>query len=99
MGIVRRMQLDMYSKTATNRQHEEFFQITFAGESGVDMGGLTREFFHIVFRSLTGDDGPVLHGRQVFHGQHTGSLLPVIDPDLVSARAFWFVGLVSAQVS
>lgn len=73
------------------------FQVSFAGEEGIDAGGLTREFFHIVFRMLIAET-PSICNRQLFHGRCRGHLLPTIDADLVLKwRVFWFVGVVTVQ--
>lgn len=74
-------------------------QVSFVGESGIDAGGLTREFFHLVFRTLT-SESPSICNRQVFHGRCMGHLLPIIDAELVrNWRVFWFVGVVTMQAA
>jgi hypothetical protein len=75
-----------------------FIQVHFVGEPGVDAGGLTREFFHVIFRTLTADE-PSVRARQVFHGRRPGHLLPVVDIDLVEWSVYWFVGVVTVQAA
>lgn len=74
-------------------------QVTFVAEEGLDVGGLTREFFHILFRMLTAGSHTI-QSRQVFHGHGAGRLLPSIDGDLVTeCRVFRFIGIVAVQAA
>jgi hypothetical protein len=63
------------------------------------MGGLRREFFHLLFRTLTADS-QTIQSRQVFHGRGPGRLLPSVDADLVTeCRVFRFVGILAVQAA
>lgn len=74
-------------------------QVTFVAEEGLDEGGLTREFFNLLFRTLT-LDFETIQSRQVFHGREPGRLLPSIDADLVAeCRVFRFIGIVTVQAA
>jgi len=73
--------------------------VNFADEVGVDAGGLTREFYHLVFQKLTAD-GPGIRSQQVLHGRCPGHLLPTVNADLVIKwRIFRFVGIIAVQAA
>jgi len=68
--------------------------VTFTGEAGVDGGALSRDYFYVVFTALINDR---LRSRCLFDGVQ-GHLLPSIDHRLLDARAYWFLGVLLAQV-
>jgi len=77
----------------------QYSQVHFVNEAGIDAGGLRREFFHLVFQTLTAE-APTYRSRQAFHGCGPGRLLPTIDADLaVEWRIFRFVGVVVVQAA
>eukprot|EP00500_Bicosoecida_sp_ms1_P007560 CAMPEP_0203833790 /NCGR_PEP_ID=MMETSP0115-20131106/72835_1 /ASSEMBLY_ACC=CAM_ASM_000227 /TAXON_ID=33651 /ORGANISM="Bicosoecid sp, Strain ms1" /LENGTH=930 /DNA_ID=CAMNT_0050742863 /DNA_START=10 /DNA_END=2798 /DNA_ORIENTATION=- len=59
-------------------------RVTFAGEMGVDAGGLTTEMYHLFFSSLAqGDDG----APALFEAPDGGTWLPARDADVEACRA------------
>jgi len=85
--------LQHYQSVPTHVYHAPL-KISFRGEPGVDNGALTREFFHIVFRSFVFDG--VYQERKAFEGE-PGHLLPAVDHLLTEKGVFWFAGLLCAQ--
>lgn len=84
--------LALYKSQSTD-QLQRSIKVSFVGESGVDGGALSREFFFMTFNSLIGQ--PLL-SHLLFEGSR-GHLLPAIDHILTDNKAYWFVGVLVAQ--
>lgn len=68
--------------------------VSFRGECGADMGGPSKEFFHVSLASLKKVD-PV-YNFQLFTGEE-GHLVPVYGADVLSSGCFQMVGKLLAH--
>ena len=68
--------------------------VSFSGECGADMGGPSKEFFHVSLASLKKVD-PV-YNFQLFTGEE-GHLVPVYGADVLSSGCFQMVGKLLAH--
>ena len=73
------------------RKHPD---VSFRGECGADMGGPSKEFFHVSLASLKKVD-PV-YNFQLFTGEE-GHLVPVYGADVLSSGCFQMVGKLLAH--
>ena len=68
--------------------------VSFIGEHGADMGGPTKEYFHIALSSLSKVDNA--YNMQLFGGS-TGHLVPLYNVDAVAAGCFEMAGKLVAH--
>lgn len=69
--------------------------INFVGECGADVGGPTKEFFHIALTSLKKVDD--VYNFQLFTGED-GHLVPLYGADVLSSGSFEMAGKVFAHI-
>lgn len=84
---------DMLKQMIRKYKHPDFditkpLNVQFVDEIGVDAGGVTREFFHLLMERV---QGACTGGISLFEGR-TGHLLPIHDYDLLSGGLFLLVG-------
>ena len=92
MDVVINQNKDMLQQVVRKYKHPEFditkpLNVSFINEPGVDAGGLTREYFHILMDRLQKPLGSL----DLFEGRK-GHLLPMHNYDLVSGGLFVMVG-------